>query len=90
MVKKGKSRKKVKNTEKKLDKLARTLAKATLGLRKVRDNFWHWCEVCQEPYCNDFKGGDMFCENCYYLNSCIKVMGENKVCLYCGGERKYV
>jgi acetyl-CoA carboxylase beta subunit len=90
MVKKGKSRKKVKNEARKLDKLAWTLANviAQNGKRKVRDNFWHYCPTCQMAYCHDFTGSEMFCHECFF-KGCIKEQGKTDVCEHCGNTRAY-
>jgi hypothetical protein len=84
----GKSRKQVKNKEKKLDKMAMALARLTVGMRKVRDNFWHWCSVCQMAYCHDFRGDDAFCHQCPY-KGCLKEQGKTEVCQACGNVRKF-
>jgi hypothetical protein len=80
--------KKQRKAEKKLEKMAMKIVILYKHKRKIRDDLWHHCSACNEAYCHDFKGQDVYCYDCYYHN-CLKEQGLTQVCQACGNVRKF-
>jgi hypothetical protein len=81
--------KRLKKKEKKISSMAIALTLLLTGFTRVRDNYFHYCPSCGEAFCHDFKGGDMFCYDCFY-HSCLKNQGTAMVCQACGGVRHLI
>jgi len=70
-------------TAKEIDKLAWRMAKIMTQGKVKGVNLKHYCEQCEQFYCQGFDGIQVFCRKCFYKDCCMKFSISHEKCNHC-------